>query len=32
MAGERLERADITELGIANDRVVFAVNPRVELF
>ena len=28
MAGERLERAEITELGIAGDRVVLAVNPR----
>jgi hypothetical protein len=28
MAGERLERAEITELGIAGDRVILAVNPR----
>lgn len=28
MAGERLERADITELGIAKDRVVLAVDAR----
>jgi uncharacterized protein YcbX len=28
MAGERLERADITPLGIANDRVILTVNPQ----
>jgi uncharacterized protein len=28
MAGERLEPANVTELGITNDRVVLAVNPR----
>ena len=28
MAGERLARAEVTKLGIANDRVVLAVNPQ----